>query len=315
MEKTFYFDVPLAPTQWNLQWVLSQQGWGATEVVHHALLSEMNLFSDESLSVLEYKHLFASYCRQHAFAFVPDTYAVDELNVTLVTQKLADEVGEWIIKPSLLNNGKGIYIARDISQVADYFAQPQRMGGMHVLQKYIAQPALMEGKKYSLRQFAVITNQGKGYLYRQGYLNICQQPYLPNELHKVEAHLTNEHLSLTGRCNNTQLHCQEWPAYPTFWPVISEHCCQLMKPFLASVRAKQKNEPLKLGFLGIDFMVDVDDKLWLLEINHGPCFPTSETHPLFDVLYSNFWRHVGEEIILPLFQSRNPSVQANFIVL
>jgi tubulin--tyrosine ligase len=97
--------------------------------------------------------------------------------------------------------------------------------------------------------------------------------------------------------------------------VFSEHCCQLLKPFLASVRATQKDEPLKLGFLGIDFMVDVEDKLWLLEIHHGPCFPTSETHPLFDVLYSNFWRHVGEEIILPLFESRNPSVQANFIVL
>ncbi len=46
----------------------------------------------------------------------------------------------------------------------------------------------------------------------------------------------------------------------------------------------------KLMFLGVDLMLDNQENIFLLEMNHGPCFPTTPHHPLQCSLYEGFWR-------------------------
>ncbi len=45
-----------------------------------------------------------------------------------------------------------------------------------------------------------------------------------------------------------------------------------------------------LAIFGYDFLVDHDMHVWLLEANHGPCFPIDESHPLQKYVYHDFWQ-------------------------
>ncbi len=55
-----------------------------------------------------------------------------------------------------------------------------------------------------------------------------------------------------------------------------------------------------LAIFGFDFLVDAKGRIWLLEANHGPCFPTSENHPLTNYLYDDFWKAFINEFVLPI---------------
>ena len=56
----------------------------------------------------------------------------------------------------------------------------------------------------------------------------------------------------------------------------------------------------KFDIFGYDFILDNDNKLWLLEINHKPCFPKGEAHPLKKPLFNKFWEDIFHEYIIPI---------------
>ena len=47
-------------------------------------------------------------------------------------------------------------------------------------------------------------------------------------------------------------------------------------------------------------MLDDQDKMWLLEVNHGPCFPIESHHPLQEILYQKFWQSMIDQFVLPI---------------
>jgi hypothetical protein len=55
-----------------------------------------------------------------------------------------------------------------------------------------------------------------------------------------------------------------------------------------------------LALFGFDFLVDENMRAWILEANHGPCFPITETHALHTLLYDEFWRSFIERFVLPI---------------
>ena len=58
----------------------------------------------------------------------------------------------------------------------------------------------------------------------------------------------------------------------------------------------------------MDLMLDHDEKLWLLEANHGPCFPVSSDHPLQLPLYQGLWESMLIELLEPLAVKRSPEL-------
>ena len=56
----------------------------------------------------------------------------------------------------------------------------------------------------------------------------------------------------------------------------------------------------RLAIFGFDFMVDADERVWLLEANHGPCFPISDAHSLQKNLYHEFWHNFIASFINPI---------------
>lgn len=246
----------------------------------------------------------------------------------------------WILKPSLLNNGQYIKIFNKNDEILQYFLKSHRMGGEHILQEYIGDPHLLRGHKYSIRMFVIVTNFMGVYLYPKGYYNVATKPYNPIDYQDLSCHLTNEHLNddfnnymllnnpfNTYDINDTneaflfqiqpniiQIPSDRLDIFKTQFEQIQDiihktitlltqkfpHAFTINSSSHASSLFKKKNNSKKLAIFGFDFMADTHNKIWLLEANHGPCFPTDENHPLHHYLYNEFWENFIEAFIEPI---------------
>lgn len=214
----------------------------------------------------------------------------------------------------MINNGQDIKLFHQLDAIAAHFLSPKRLGGAHVLQRYISHPHLLKGPqlghKYSLRLFVVLSNFNGNALYPQGYFNIALTPYLSDDFSDLRAHLTNEHL-YEGHKNVVQIPSQQYPVFQRFYPEIQRIVKQVIRGLKQQYpQAFIETEARNLAIFGFDFMLDADEKVWLLEVNHCPCFPVEETHPLQTPLYHAFWQAVVDEFIMPLARSeKNPFQQ------
>ena len=287
----FFLNAPLGPTEINLSQAFKRQGW--QQKSGGSLFKNDNLLSDNSLSVFEHKHRLHAWLQKNKLNISPKTVILDELTLhkTLNALSTSHQVGPWILKPALLNNGHGIRLFYDLAEVAAYFQQNDRYSGLYVLQAYLANPMLWQKRKFSLRMFVVLSHK-RLYIHSEGYLNVCKTPYCLDDLTNLNAHLTNEHLCLNGANNNEQMSTSDWPRFHEFMPEIKRQCEHVFLPFVLE-QSLAKNT---FGILGVDFMLDDKKRLWLLEVNHGPCFPTNNTHPLYESLYEPLWDKVVEEI-------------------
>jgi tubulin--tyrosine ligase len=185
------------------------------------------------------------------------------------------------------------------------------MGGPQVLQRYIVQPQLIKGPsaghKFSIRQLVVLSTHAGCALFPDGYLNIALKPYQQNNFEQLNVHLTNEHLD-DERINVVQRLSHEMDVYQPYKPDIIAICKLLVSTLKREFAPLWHDNQPRIACFGFDFMVEaLNERLWLLEVNHGPCFPVDDLHPLFNNLYKPFWQQVVKQFI-----DRQPS---DFIIL
>lgn len=291
----FYLKEDSSPTSYNLRSSLIAAGWRERSWGNQFKTKNLN-FSPSAAETLEYKHLLAKLITKHCPELMPLSLEVnDQTWPKLLSFLYENKLGEtWILKPALLNNGQGLKIFCDLEALEVHFLNSQRLGGPHVLQQYILHPHLLSDKrKYSLRFFLILTNYMGNYFYPQGYFNVAKLPYDPNDFKDLRPHLTNEHLE-PGETNVIQIPSDQFKHYPhQLEPQIQHGLEQLVLALKCEYpQAFKLEKQKKLSFFGVDFMVDHSGRVWLLEVNHGPCFPTAPEHPLQEALYQPFWRHV-----------------------
>ncbi len=316
MRRTFHLEVAKSPTHANLARLLKEQGWESSSASTPTLVNDSWLqFSPVISETLEYKHLLAAFLQDNQLDhLMPETFFIDDQNwpsiLAAIEASQPDSI-PWILKPSMLNNGQHIHIFPDLNAIEAHFLSSQRMGGPQVLQRYIAKPQLIQGPlaghKFSIRQLVVLSTHAGSALFPNGYLNIALKPYQDNDFDQLSAHLTNEHLD-DERINVVQRLSHEIAIYQPYKADIIS-ICKLLVTTLKKQFAKlwQDSQP-RIACFGFDFMVEaVNERLWLLEVNHGPCFPVDELHPLFNTLYKPFWQQVIKQFI-----DRQPS---DFIML
>jgi hypothetical protein len=68
----------------------------------------------------------------------------------------------------------------------------QDYGSLWVVQKYIEAPVLVHGRKFDIRQFAMVTPDGSVYMYSDSYVRTCSAEYDVNNLDVKAIHLTND---------------------------------------------------------------------------------------------------------------------------
>ncbi|OGT68270.1 MAG: hypothetical protein A3J38_02810 [Gammaproteobacteria bacterium RIFCSPHIGHO2_12_FULL_45_9] len=321
---SFYLRRSESPTYCNLWEYLQAEGWQRARSRFSASFGEQNFqFDERAAECLEFKHLLAELVEIYCPTVMPVTFCINEQNWPYVLSQIRDrfyiqEEGMldqvenlvWILKPSMLNNGQHIKIFERVSQLEAYYLNPNRLGGEHVLQQYILHPHLLKGPslghKYSIRMFVVLTNYAGVYVYPRGYFNIALRSYRSDKFTDPSVHLTNEHLK-EDTINVVQIPTEQYalfePYYPQIKAIISEVIKGLTREYPLAFRC-EKNRLVAL--FGFDFIVDATERIWLLEANHAPCFPTHDSHPLRKSLYDDFWRAFIASFAQPIASATPP---------
>ncbi len=126
-----------------------------------------------------------------AFDFVPDTYILpDEFGDFYAHfQKLKQHDSRkniWIVKPANSSRGRGIHLVDDINDV--------NVDDLSVISRYITNPLLINGHKFDLRIYVVVTcyEPLRVYVYKEGLARFASETYTSkiNKNNKF-MHLTN----------------------------------------------------------------------------------------------------------------------------
>jgi len=305
--RTFYFQSLASPTQHNLHRYLLAAGFQQAANSKAADFSDKNLTLNEAdTELLESKHLLASLVQKYCPQVMPATYVIHDHNFNEILDFIADAHNAheqvWILKPALLNNAEGVMLFDDLEAVRTHFKGTKRFAGYHVLQRYVENPHLLNGHKYTFRMFVIITNFAGAYLYPHGYFNVSREKYSQENLQNLAAHLTNEHLNSDHSPNNWQVPTDRCPNFDVIYR-------QMQQTVTATVSAlKKESEQLfcdnpadkAFSFFGYDFILDDELNLFMLEVNHCPCFPRGDDHPLQKYLYEPFWQEVIKQFVMPI---------------
>ncbi len=91
----------------------------------------------------------------------------------------------WIIKPTNLSRGRGIFVTERLDEVP--------LGPAAVAQEYIPDPYLIDGHKFDLRLYVLVTSFEplEAYVYEEGFARMSLRPYSLENLSDRFIHLTN----------------------------------------------------------------------------------------------------------------------------
>lgn len=84
---------------------------------------------------------------------------------------MKDPLNYWILKPVGLSRGRGIELVNKLEDVV--FAQPV------VLQRYVSNPFLLDGFKFDMRIYVLVTsiNPLEAYIYKEGFARLSTERY------------------------------------------------------------------------------------------------------------------------------------------
>ena len=90
----------------------------------------------------------------------------------------------WIVKPSNLSRGRGIYIVDDVSEV-------NIDDDTAIVQRYISDPLLINGHKFDLRIYVCVTSYEplRIYVYKEGLARFASEQY---SMKDVKTNLFNQ---------------------------------------------------------------------------------------------------------------------------
>ncbi|XP_032216875.1 inactive polyglycylase TTLL10 isoform X7 [Mustela erminea] len=277
--------------------------------------------------------------------FFPETYRLDIRDEREAFFTVFDGNHIWICKPSACNQGKGIFLLRNQEEVAAlqvktqsieddpiYRKMPFRAPQARVVQRYIQNPLLLDGKKFDVRAYLLIAC-AMPYMvfFGHGYARLTLSLYDPHSS-DLSGHLTNQFMQkksplyvllkedtvwsmdrlnrhINDKFRKTKGLPRDW-VFTTFtkrMQQIMAHCFQAVKSKLHC----------KLGYfdlIGCDFLIDENFKVWLLEMNSNPALHTNcevlkEVIPgvvmeTLDLAIETFQKSLRHQKMLPLLSQR-----------
>lgn len=231
------------------------------------------------------------------FDFIPDTYVLpDEFGEFFSHfQRLKAASGGdtrknmWIVKPANLSRGRGIYLIDDVSEVS--------VEDTSVISRYISNPLLINGHKFDLRIYVVVTSFEplRIYIYKEGLARFASEQYVGNKVSKDNkyVHLTNYSINKKNDnfIQNESLEADDqgykWSLgafckhlesvgidMDLFWSriydVIIKSIISGENNILSAIKKTCIHRSNCFELFGYDILIDSDLKPWLLEINLSP---------------------------------------------
>lgn len=204
----------------------------------------------------------------------------------------------WVLKPAGKSRGRGIQLSGRLEKIQEV-ALGRGAEARWIAQKYIENPLIVNGKKFDIRQWVLVTRWSPlaAWFYEDCYLRFSFADYNPKRLKNRYSHLTNNSISkhaegFEEEKEETMWHSEEFREHlMTLTEKGTEDpWAQRVQPLmkmavLRSLEAAQENvvhRASSFELFGYDFMVDQDLNVWLIEINSSPdlSYSTSTTKQL-----------------------------------
>ncbi|XP_043849804.1 inactive polyglycylase TTLL10 [Dromiciops gliroides] len=278
--------------------------------------------------------------------FFPETYRLDmkDERENFIAVFRDEEI--WICKPTASNQGKGIFLIRtqeeaislqakmqSIEDDPTYKKMPFKAPQARVIQRYIHNPLLLDGKKFDVRSYLLIAC-AMPYMvfFSHGYARLTLSLYDP-KAKDLAGHLTNQFMQKKSplyallkeetvwSMDRLNKHINEKfrrsKGLPKDWVLttFTKRMQQIMLQCFLAVKSKLE---CKLGYfdlIGCDFLIDENFKVWLLEMNSNPALHTNcevlkdvvprVVHETLDLALETFHKSLRTERMLPLLSQRH----------
>nr|CCA27829.1 tubulintyrosine ligase family putative [Albugo laibachii Nc14] len=293
-------------TTWNLLWT-----WSKPNVERKTLLSwqRVNHFhNSRALTRKDYlKKSIAKYIvmggklRAEYKNLMPKTFLLPQEYVAFIdayhkmhrkceSNAQSPEANIWIMKPVASSRGRGISLVNDLNQLV--------YGENVVIQRYVHRPLLINGYKFDLRLYVLVTsfNPLEAFLYQKGFVRLCTRLYDTDNLLDLFIHLTNSSVQKTNsHASDTKWYSDNVDGqsadevhhdggtkkpldYLWNWLAQSGANVQNVKDSITRVVLLSllcgedhiTHQVNSFDLYGFDILLDEDLKPWLIEINSSP---------------------------------------------
>jgi tubulin polyglutamylase TTLL5 len=295
-----FLEAPEGDPHWNVSWT---GGRPATELFQRLTpYQKVNHFP--GTGAVTQKDALAKNIQmmQHRFGlqhfnFIPQTFSLPTQMTQLeelLTFEQSMEDSIWLMKPVNLSRGRGIqlFTSANWKQKLDNRAHPKV-----IVSRYIPNPLLINGYKFDLRLYVVVTswNPLRIYLYREGLARFATEKYNLNQksVSNVFMHLTNYAVNknnvgfVKNNGDGTDTNASKWSltALKQYLHDNSVNVDRLMsnikdvlvKTFLSGdpiiSRHVAENMPYRgncFELFGFDVLIDQNLHPWLIEVNLSP---------------------------------------------
>lgn len=193
------------------------------------------------------------------------------------------------VKPPPANRGRGIHVFKTLKQ-AESFLKQKKPNSTWVVQKYMEDALLIDGRKFDIRLLVLLTADKRLFMYRDSYVRTAGVKYDPTIVTDQAMHLVNDAIQCKFKetygmyedCNKMSLddfrtHLAENPL-PSgrflsvdndLWPQMRESVAHVFCCGQGHFVPPPPNSSM-FELFGLDFMVDEAGKAILIEANSGP---------------------------------------------
>ncbi|KAM3618118.1 uncharacterized protein V6R79_015895 [Siganus canaliculatus] len=222
--------------------------------------------------------------------FFPCTFALPGEYHLFVEEFKRNPGSTWIMKPVAKSQGKGIFLFRKLKDIIDWKKDGSRSEEQkdaaqvesYVAQRYIENPYLINGRKFDLRVYVLVTSYVplKAWLYRDGFARFSSTRFSISTINDKYMHLTNVAVQKTAPDYDPQKGCK-WQMQQLRRYLSAKHGREVVETlfkemdniFVRSLLSVQKviiNDKHCFELYGYDILLDQNLKPWLIEVNASP---------------------------------------------
>ncbi|XP_076840164.1 putative tubulin polyglutamylase TTLL9 isoform X2 [Brachyhypopomus gauderio] len=227
--------------------------------------------------------------------FFPRTFELPSEYHLFVEEFKRSPGSTWIMKPVARSQGKGIFLFRKLKDIMEWKKDGTRSEEQkdeaqvesYVAQRYIENPYLINGRKFDLRVYVLVTSYLplKAWLYRDGFARFSNTRFSLSSIDDQYVHLTNVAVQKTAPDYDPEKGCK-WQMKQLRRFLMAKHNRDVVDVlfknidniFIRSLQSVQKviiNDKHCFELYGYDILLDRDLKPWLLEVNASPCLTAS----------------------------------------
>ena len=208
----------------------------------------------------------------------------------------------WIVKPGEnTNRGSGITVWREFEQIRSLIdtkivLKDNRLRS-YIIQKYIERPLLINKRKFDIRCYGLVTSMNGnlwGYWYKDGYIRTASKEFSLKNVANKYIHLTNDAIQKRSDWygkfeDGNKLSYKEFQKHFDFnhsdwkidfenkiYPQMKKLVSDTIKATYIQIDPHRRHHSFEL--FGYDFMVDENQKVWLIEVNTNPCLELSSSY-------------------------------------